>query len=237
MRRTATVLALLLLVPAAACGGDEDETTAEDTTTTEPARAERTETESETETETETETGTESEAERRSAEGSSTGAVAPDAYAADVCGAIGSWYDQINTASTALVEDAGAGDQQDPAAGKALVVGFLDRAIALTEDLVTDLEGAGVPDTAAGEETADRLVAGIEDVRTLFVDARDDTTALPTDDRAVLERGLEDIGTSLQDSATAVGSNFQEVLTSIEDPVLADAFESVGPCQELATAG
>jgi hypothetical protein len=163
--------------------------------------------------------------------------VAPDAYAADVCGAIGDWYDQIDTASTALVQDAGAADPQDPAAGKALVVEFLDEAIGLTDGLVADLEGAGVPDTGAGEETADRLVAGIGDVRTLFVDARDDTAALPTEDREVLDTGLEDIGASLQDSATAVGANFQEVLTSIEDPVLADAFETVGPCQELATAG
>jgi hypothetical protein len=135
------------------------------------------------------------------------------------------------------VQDAGAADPQDPAAGKALVVEFLDEAIGLTDGLVADLEGAGVPDTGAGEETADRLVAGIGDVRTLFVDARDDTAALPTEDREVLDTGLEDIGASLQDSATAVGANFQEVLTSIEDPVLADAFETVGPCQELATAG
>ena len=165
------------------------------------------------------------------------GTVAPDAYASDVCRAIDAWFDRINAASAALVEDAGAADQQDPAAGKARVVGFLDEAIGLTDGLVADLEGAGVPETGAGQETADRLVAGIGDVRTLFVDARDDTAALPTEDREVLDTGLEDIGASLQDSATAVGANFQEVLTSIEDPVLADAFETVGPCQELTTAG
>ena len=235
MRRSATLLALLLLVPAAACGGDDDDTTTDDTTTTERTAAEPTEGEP-TEDEPIEDEPTETETERRS-EGSSPGAVAPDVYAADVCGSIGGWYDQIDTASTALVEDATAADRQDPAAGKALVVGFLDDAIGFTEGLVADLERAGVPDTASGEETADRLVAGIEDVRTLFVDARDDTAALPTEDPEVVATGLEDIGASLQDSASAVGANFQEVLTSIEDPALSDAFETAPPCQELATAG
>ena len=207
MRRSATFLALLLLVPAAACGGDDDGDAAAGSGTT----AEDTTT--------------------------TAGAVAPDAYAADVCGSIGSWYDRINAASTTLVEDASAADQQDPAAGTQLVIGFLDDAISFTDGLVADLERAGVPDTEAGAETSDRLVAGIEDVRTLFLDARNDTAALPTEDPEIVATGLEDIGASLQDSATAVGANFQEVLTSIDDPALSDAFETAGPCQELAASG
>jgi hypothetical protein len=222
VRRSTTLLALLLLLPAAACGGGDDGDDDAATSTTAAPTTEAPETETETETETEEE----------QAEGTAT----PDAYAADVCGSIGGWYDEINTASTALVQDAGSLTEEDPSAGKDLVVTFLDDAIGFTDDLIVDLEAAGVPDTESGEETAERLVAGIGDVRALFSGARDDTAALPADDPQAVAAGLQDIGTALQESATAVGANFQEVLGSIEDPELSEAFETAAPCQELSEA-
>jgi hypothetical protein len=220
VRRSTTLLALLLLLPAAACGGGDDGDDDAATSTTAAPTTEAPETETETETETE------------QAEGTAT----PDAYAADVCGSIGGWYDEINSASTALVQDAGSLTEEDPSAGKDLVVTFLDDAIGFTDDLIVDLEAAGVPDTESGEETAERLVSGIGDVRALFSDARDDTAALPADDPQAVAAGLQDIGTALQESATAVGANFQEVLGSIEDPELSEAFETAVPCRELSEA-
>jgi hypothetical protein len=220
VRRSTVLLALLLLLPAAACGGGDDGDADDAATSTTAAPT--------TEA---PETGTETETEQAGA-----GTATPDAYAADVCGSIGGWYDEINTASTALVQDAGSLTEEDPSAGKDLVVTFLDDAIGFTDDLIVDLEAAGVPDTESGEETAERLVAGIGDVRALFSGARDDTAALPADDPQAVAAGLQDIGTALQESATAVGANFQEVLGSIEDPELSEAFETAAPCQELSEA-
>ena len=151
-----------------------------------------------------------------------------------MCQSIGSWYDEIETASKALVEEAST-ISADPAAGKQVVLDFLDDAVGFTDTLITDLEDAGVPDTDTGPETADKLVGGIEDVRTLFQQARDDTEALPADNPEALGTGLQDIGTALQESATAVGANFEEVLSSVDDPSLAEAFESAQTCKDLAT--
>lgn len=166
--------------------------------------------------------------------GGTVGGVTPEDYAGDVCRSIGSWYDEIDQASTALLADA---DQieEDPAAGKALVVGFLDDAIGFTDGLIAGLEEAGVPETDGGQRTADELVAGIEEVRELFRGARDDTEALPTDDPQALGTGLQDIGAALQDSATAVGANFEAVLSSVDDPELASAFQDAPACQELTS--
>lgn len=162
------------------------------------------------------------------------GRAEPAVYAEDVCGSIGDWYGRIEKASADLVEDANA-LTDDAAAGKELVLDFLDDAIDFTDDLVEDLDDAGVPDTDAGESASEKLVAGIEDVRALFQGARDDTEALPVDDPQALGAGLQEIGAALEESSAAVGENFEEVLASVDDPELGEAFETAPSCSELAT--
>ena len=231
MRHSSPLLALLLLVPVAACGGDDDEA-AQDKI---DAQSEREEAAGDEETESEEES--ESEAGSEDDEGSGSGGTASaDDYADGVCSSIGTWYEEIETASQGLVSEAET-LSEDPAAGKQLVLDFLDDAIGLTDTLVADLEDTGVPDTETGPETADKLVGGIEDVRELFQQARDDTDALPADDPQALGTGLQDIGTALQESATAVGANFEEVLSSVDDDELAEAFEGAASCSDLATIG
>lgn len=207
VRRSPLLAALLALALLAACGGDGEGDDDQAVVTSAPQT-------------------TEAEAE---ADGTDA-----DDYAEQACAAIGAWYDEIETASTTLVNDADA-IADDPAAGKDLVVAFLDDAIDFTDDLVADLRDAGIPDTETGERTADELVSGIEDVRELFEGARDDTEALPADDPEALGTGLQDIGMALQESATAVGANFEAVLSSVDDPELGAAFEDAPACRDLAT--
>ena len=228
MRRSPALSALLLLVALTACGGDDEEAAQDDQQTeatesegepeeAEPSEAEPSETESE---------APESEA------GGGGGEVSADAYADGVCTSISSWYQSIETSSRDLVEEAET-LSADPVTGKEIVLGFLQDTIGLTDTLVTDLERVGVPDTPTGQQTADELVSGIGDVRDLFSQARDDTAALPTEDEEAIVTGLQDIGTALQDSATAVGARFEEVLSSEDDPELAEAFETTPSCSEL----
>ena len=213
MHRSPLLFALLLLIPLAACGGgDSDEASTEGTSE---------------------DGASESEGDEGGASGD---AASSEEYADGVCRSIGSWFDEIEAASEGLGEEAST-MADDPAAGKQLVLDFLDGAVGLTDTLTTELEDAGIPDTDTGPETADTLVSGIEDVRELFQQALDDTEALPADDPAALGAGLQDIGTALQESATAVGENFEEVLSSVDDPKLAAAFESAQTCQDLATIG
>lgn len=236
VRRTTLLLALALLVPIAACGGDDEEAstpvTDADGSETESEGSEGSESESEGSA-----PESESEGSGSGDDGAGAGGTASaDEYADGVCRSIGGWYGEIDTASTSLVDEAST-ISDDPAAGKQLVLAFLDDAVGFTETLITDLEGAGVPDTESGPETADKLVSGIEDVRLLFQGARDDTEALPADDPQALGTGLQDIGSALQESATAVGANFEEVLSSVDDPELAEAFETAQSCSDLATVG
>ena len=209
MRRTPVLLALLLvaLVPVA-CGGDDDE----------QADAPAAEDTSEVD----------------GADGPA-GTVTAEEYAEGVCTSIGGWFEGIAASTRTLAQEFTGTD--DPAAGKELVLAFLDDAIGLTDDLSTDLEAAGVPDTETGPETAEKLLAGNADVRQLFADARADTEALATEDRAALETGLDDVFTSLQESATAVAATREDVLSSVDDPELTEAFEASETCQEADPAG
>ena len=230
MRRSPALLALLLLLPIASCGGDDDEAATDEAET-------QTESGTETESESESEGDSESESEtERSGSGGGSGAAVPaDEYAEGVCTSIGTWYEEIQSSSRSLAESANT-TSSDPAAGKQLIVDFLDEAIGLTDDLTTDLEGLGHPDTETGQETAADLVSGIGDVSELFSGARADTEALPVDDEEGLRAGLQDIGASLQESATAVGANLQEVLSSADDPELGEAFDAAPSCAGLSAS-
>ena len=234
MRRSPALFALLLLVPLAACGGDDEEA-AQDDQEAQVAESEGASEEAEpSETEPDDASETESDA---ASEGSSPGGeggeVSADAYADGVCTSISSWYESIESSSLDLVEEAGT-LSADPASGKEIVLRFLEDTIDLTDTLVADLGEVGVPDTATGPEAADKLVSGIGDVRDLFSQARDDTAALPTDDEEAIVTGLQDIGTALQESAAAVGSSLEEVLSSPNDPELAEAFKTVPSCSAFA---
>ena len=220
MRRS-SALALLLLVPAAACGGDDEDTAADQVEG------------SATSTERDAATATEAEAE--AVEG---GTVAPEAYATNVCGSIDRWYDRIEAATTDGLRDAETSGNTDSADTKARAVEFFEVAIDLTDEMIVDVEQAGVPDAEGGGETAADVVGGMEDVRALFVTARDDTEALPDDDPEALATGVQGVVASLQGSATAVGSNLEAVLASATDPDLVDAFErscGITPAPEAAT--
>jgi len=242
VRRSPALLALLLLVAPVACGSDDeaarDETGAPDETEAPDETGAPDETEASTEAPDETEGASEPDDGDASTEGSggSAGTVPAGEYAEGVCTSISTWYQEIETSSRALVEGASA-TAEDPATGKQLVVDFLDDAIGLTDVLTTDLEDAGVPDTETGPETADTLLGGIGDVQELFSGARADTEALPVDDEEALVTGLQDVGAGLQESATAVGANLEEVLSSVDDPELAEAFDAAPSCQELNPAG
>lgn len=239
MRRCPTIFTVLalLLAPLAACGGDGDGNEAaqsEEETEASEGGSEAEASESEPSGSADASEPEASESEQGGPEGSGTpgGEVSAEAYADGVCTSINGWYESIESSSQDLVEEAGS-LSADPANGKEIVLRFLDNTIGLTDTLVTDLEAAGVPETPTGQETADKLVSGIGDVRALFSQARDDTAALPSDDDEAIVSGLQDIGMTLQESATTVGASFEEVLSSVDDPQLAEAFEATPSCSVL----
>ncbi|MDQ3951708.1 MAG: hypothetical protein M3279_01910 [Actinomycetota bacterium] len=157
--------------------------------------------------------------------GGSSETVAASAYAADVCGAMKDWMQGIQDRTAALTENLQPGEEQ----GKDLLVELMSEMSSQTEELVSAVEDAGVPDVDGGEESADQLVAALKDTQAAFDQAKEDMEALPSDPQA-FQQGAAQIGPTLQEALTNVGTSLEES-TSEE---LTDAFEKEESCSEIA---
>lgn len=160
------------------------------------------------------------------AEGGGSGdSVSAEAYAADVCGAMQDWVTGIQERTQSLTESFTSGDPQE---GKDLLSNLLSEMSAQTGDLVTEVEGAGVPDVDGGEEAADSLVTAFEEVQGILDDAQQDIEDLPTNPQA-FQKGAAELGPTLQEALSSVGSSLEEP----ESEELKEAFEKEEACASI----
>lgn len=146
--------------------------------------------------------------------GGGTTTVSVDAYAADVCSALAAWVADIQERASTITEGINPGDA---AAGKERLDEFIGTTVTSTQTLIDDVEDAGVPDTENGEEAADQIVSGLEEVKRILEDAQDQIAELPTNDPQAFGQGAQEIATSLQEAtgeaAGAIDSANSEELT------------------------
>lgn len=151
-----------------------------------------------------------------------------EAYAGDVCTAVGGWLESILTGAQAATQlPAGTTPQE----GKDFLTGFIDDALAETTAARDALADAGVPDVDGGEETADALVSTFDDAVTVFEQASVDAQALPTDSPQAFDEAATEIGNTTRDSLSQAGDVLGELEASEE---LSTAAEESPECQELA---
>ena len=105
--------------------------------------------------------------------------VPPESYVSDLCGAITTWMDDVQTLNDELQE------QLDPTSlddVKDTTLAFLDDVIAATDRMLSDVQAAGVPTTDGGE-AARRVSTALGDVRDALAGARDRVEGLRTTTR------------------------------------------------------
>ncbi|HEU4480563.1 MAG TPA: hypothetical protein VFS18_01635 [Actinomycetota bacterium] len=151
--------------------------------------------------------------------------VAPDAFAADICGAASDWVASIQERAGAIQTDFTSGD---PEQGREVLGKFLDDVIRDTDDLIAQVDEAGTPDVDGGEEFADDLRAAFEESKEILVDVRADVEDLPDDPQQFAEAGQQ-MGVSIQEAFTEVSSSFEEP----ESDELREAFEGEESCNEI----
>lgn len=201
------LVALFFVASCGASGGDESSDTTE---------AETSEESSTTEDETTT-----------TADDSSD-AVEVDAWAEDFCGNFQGWLSEIQDASGTVSEGITPGDVEG---AKAAIVGLFDDASTSTTALIESLESGGYPDIDDGEDLVDDLVGKFEDFDTAIGGARAEAEALPTDDPAAFQSGVNDVVETFQTEVTEVGDSFSELDTKYPAPELSSALEA--SCTEL----
>jgi hypothetical protein len=154
----------------------------------------------------------------------------PDAWATDVCSALGDWVTKVEDVSGAAT-DVGA---TTPAEGKKALVKLVNGALKATKALVGDLEKAGAPAVQRGSAVAQIVRGQFEQVQSTLTNARATLKQLSTDDPAAfvsqsraaqdaIEAGLESVQAALN------------AATDLDVAPLVAAFNEASACQGLTT--
>ena len=154
-----------------------------------------------------------------------------DAWAGEVCGAVGSWLTGINELGAQLGTDVqGIADLEE---GRDLLVTFMEDVVGLTDDMLGSVEGAGAPDIERGDELAADLLAALQPVKTTFEEAVVEAQNLPTDDP---RRSPPRRPSSATRSRARRGSSRRSSMRLQEEydsPEINAAFESVPACADV----
>ena len=143
--------------------------------------------------------------------GGGGGGTSPDSFADDVCGAMRTWVQAIQDRAASLQSELGPSPSVDE--GKQALRGFLDDSSAATEELISDINAAGVPDVDNGEDVVDRLLDAFQAAEGIFEDAQSKVDDLPANPQQ-FATAAQALGNSanqalnqLGDSLTALNSN------------------------------
>jgi hypothetical protein len=166
------------------------------------------------------------------ATGSPTEALADaDTYATNMCTAITDWATSIQERNTTLQEELQGETSVEGV--KQRVLGFLDDAIASTDQMLEQVDEVGVPDVENGEEVHQQLAGALQSSRDVLADARDTVDQLDSDDPQAMSQGLEELGASIQSAFADISSP----LESLENEELDEAFSENAACTELMQLG
>ena len=156
--------------------------------------------------------------------------VSVDEYASAVCGALSAWVTDIQDRAANITEGINPGDAE---AGKERLQEFIGDTVTSTETLISTVEDAGTPDTDGGEEAAEQIQSGLEQVKTILEDAQDQIDELPTDDPQAFGTGAQEIATSLQEATGEAAST----IDSANSEELTEAFGSNEDCAQYSGGG
>ncbi len=158
-----------------------------------------------------------------------TEATAPADYVEGLCAAVVSYQADLEAENTALQDSISTGEP-DPAALKTALESFLAALSDRSQRLVDEVDALGTPDVDNGEDVRSALTSAIEQVVTLFDEARSDIAALATDDLAALEEGFIAAGAKLQEAAVGISGS----LDGLSSPELKEAAADAPSCAEVA---
>jgi hypothetical protein len=138
-----------------------------------------------------------------------TKTVSAKTYARTVCSSVQTWKQHIQTRTDRMTQSLGSG--LSPEKGKATLATYLDGILDETDQVISDLNGTGVPDVDRGQEVASKFVGAFERVRATLRSARAAVDRLPTGNQAAFKAAAGQIGTDIQTSFGAVGSSLSGV--------------------------
>jgi hypothetical protein len=138
------------------------------------------------------------------------------------------WGQEIKSEVTDLQSK--VANAPDLAARKQIFFDFTKQLSAITDTLVTALQGLGAPAVEGGADVHHQIVGAFESVQSTLKGAEQDAEALPTDDPAEFKKQVNAIGTEIGgigDAFTSVGN--------LKNSALDSAFNKDATCQKMQT--
>jgi hypothetical protein len=158
-------------------------------------------------------------------------------WAQDVCGAVGVWRGELEDIVEAVRTPSSAApsgeepQSETPQGRTGLVRSGLERAIQATETMVVGVDNAGVPDTAAGADSADAISSWANDSLDELEQAEDSLD----EEAETLEEAVEQLAGAVGAIGSVYASGGQTIAdVAVADPELAGALRDASTCEELA---
>ncbi len=159
--------------------------------------------------------------------GDDGGNEAAQAYASSVCTAFSTWVQNISQRNQTLTQS--LTPQSTPSEGKEQLQIFLNSVLEDTDQLISSVEAAGVPDVEGGQQAATQIRAAATSARTSFENALNQVDQLPTDP-AGFRAGAQQIGSQIGTSLSGLG---QELRSRAQSEEIRQAFEDSPTCARL----
>ncbi|MDQ4095084.1 MAG: hypothetical protein M3174_02615 [Actinomycetota bacterium] len=162
------------------------------------------------------------------AETSSPATTSAEEYVSTLCTEMQNWLTRLQEGQAQVQESVQPGSS--PQDGQQALAAFFDSAIAATDQLVTAVQNAGVPDVEGGEQISEELTSRFEEARAALESARAQVDQLPVDDPEAFRAAAEDLGASIQSQLEAIG----QALSTLSQPELDQAASTDPTCTGLS---
>lgn len=163
--------------------------------------------------------------------GGGGGGVTAESFVGDVCTSLNDWFQTVQTEAAGL--GTALSPQASPAEGKEVLTGFADAMVEETEQLVADIEAAGVPDVEGGQQASERLIGALNEATEALRDLREQIGDLPTDNPVTFAQEAEKVGTTIQTQFEDIGNR----LGDLDAPALEAAAQDEPACAQLEGLG
>lgn len=157
--------------------------------------------------------------------------VPTEEYVEGLCSSMVDWQTEAGSLSQDLQEAVTADPDMSLDERKERITTYLEDLEASTQEMISSVEEAGVPDVEDGEQIADTLLSGFRELIGVIEDGQERVSALDTGDQETFRTETDEIGNDLQGGFSSVADGFREIG---ETPIDA-AIEENETCQQIQT--
>jgi hypothetical protein len=158
--------------------------------------------------------------------------VPPRAWVMTICTSLTTWGQNLNAAGASLVTPASGVTTTVPEE-RNVFAHFVGTAILQTQQLITQLNNAGTPNTKHGPAFAASVHDAVTQAQQAFEQAQPAVQALPDDPQA-FQTQTKTLVQNLNDAGTRVVAGFHDAENTIKDPALSQAFFDESTCKGIA---